>query len=185
MRPNCRTFLEYRPTHTSCWSPYVTYAWLLVFDGRNPVYFLCLSSLVPYSVGGLAPIWCSLDLWILISTPNVSPNSAQCKWKTNRYAINKLERKKFCLELESLCSWQNTVTLIYIALIPSAFWFKMSWIASDPAYAIFSICKNVLHHPFLFLFFSFWRAFENWYWLVWRFQSPAFWDMILDLKGAR
>lgn len=58
--------------------------------------------------------------------------------------------EELCLELESLCSWQNTVTLIYIALIPSAFWFKMSWIASDSVYAIFSIYKIFLHNPFYF-----------------------------------
>lgn len=69
----------------------------------------------------------------------------------NKYICNQqVGEKKFCLELESFCIWQNTVTLIYIALIPSAFWFKMSWIASDSVYAIFSIYKIFLPNPFYF-----------------------------------
>ena len=69
----------------------------------------------------------------------------------NKYICNQQVGEKFCLELESLCSWQNTVPLIYIALIPSAFWFKLSWITSDSVYAIFSIYKIFLHDPFYFL----------------------------------
>lgn len=68
----------------------------------------------------------------------------------NKYICNQQVGEKFCLELESLCSWQNMVPLIYIALIPSAFWFKLSWITSDSAYAIFSIYKIFLHDPFYF-----------------------------------
>ena len=68
----------------------------------------------------------------------------------NKYICNQQVGEKFCLELESLCSWQNMVPLIYIALIPSAFWFKLSWITSDSVYAIFSIYKIFLHDPFYF-----------------------------------
>lgn len=58
--------------------------------------------------------------------------------------------EKVLFGVRVVCIWQNTVTLIYIALIPSAFWFKMSWIASDSVYAIFSIYKIFLPNPFYF-----------------------------------